>query len=370
MSANFFQKGGYEYITAEIQRAIESGSRTARITGHWEIDKAVRLPSNTTLILENCHLRMAKDCYSNMFLNEHYGTEIGKTLEGTDTNITIKGKGYAIIDGGGYNGLTERTANKNGLPSMWKNNPLIFCNVDGFSISDVKVINQRWWALTFVYSRNGYLGNIEFCSCDTAIDENGKEYHTLDYDRYEDVLVKNSDGIDLRIGCHDIKIENITGFVEDDTVALTALDKGREGKELAVEGMVSDIYNVEIRNIRSASFCSMVRLLNQGGTKLHDILIDGVYDQSETCPHLVRGYNAVKIGDTHAYGSRHSTEDETYNITIRNVYGAGVNAVKIAGEMKNVSIYGIECKPGTNMIHDQRGIPVTALFEHQKNHKK
>ena len=54
MSANVFQKGGYDYITAEIQRAIESGSRTAIITGHWEIDKAVRLPSNITLILENC----------------------------------------------------------------------------------------------------------------------------------------------------------------------------------------------------------------------------------------------------------------------------------------------------------------------------
>ena len=371
MIVSGFKKGGAEYIEREIAKAIEDGCRTAKITGYWEIDRAVRLPSNITLILDSCHLRMADGVYSNMFVNEHYETEIGRTLAGTDKNINIKGRGMAIIDGGSFNGLTERTANKNGLPSMWKNNPLIFCNVDGFSISDVKVINQRWWALTFVYSRNGYLGNIEFCSCDTAIDENGKEYHTLDYNRYEDVLVKNSDGIDLRVGCHDIKIENITGFVEDDTIALTALDKGREGKELSVEGMVSDIYNVEIRNIRSASFCSMVRLLNQGGTKLHDILIDGVYDQSESCPHLVRGYNAVKIGDTHAYGSRHATEDETYNITIRNVYGAGVNAIKIAGEMKNVSIYGIECKPGTNMLHDQRGIPLTDTFEHQKNeHKK
>ena len=46
------------------------------------------------------------------------------------------------------------------------------------------------------------------------IDENGREYHCLDYDKYEEVLVKNSDGVDLRIGCHDIKIENITGFID------------------------------------------------------------------------------------------------------------------------------------------------------------
>lgn len=359
MSANIFQKGGYDYITAQIQRAIKSGSRTARITGHWEIDRAVRLPSNITLILENCYLKMAKDCYSNMFLNEHCGTELGKTLEGTDTNITIKGKGYAIIDGGGYNGLTERTAGKNGLPSMFVQNPILFQNVDGFSISNLTVRDQRWWAITFIYSRNGYVGNIDFCSCDTAFDSEGKEYHQLDYDKYEDVLVKNSDGIDLRIGCHNILIENITGFIEDDTVALTALNTASgsyEYKNYAVEGMDWDIHHVEIRNIKTASFCSMVRLLNQGGPSLHDITIDGVWDQSDVCPHLVTGFNAVKVGDLHMYGSRHATEDETYNITIKNVYAAGRVGVKLIGGMKNVVLYNIECKEGTQMILDQRDV--------------
>ena len=358
MSANVFQKGGYEYITAEIKRAIESGSRTAIITGHWEIDKAVRLPSNITLILENCYLKMAKDCYSNMFLNEHYGTEVGRTLEGTDTNITIKGRGYAIIDGGGYNGLTERTANKNGLPSMWNQNPLIFHNVDGFCVRDLKVINQRWWALTFTYARNGYIGNIEFCSEHTAFDSEGKEYHQLDYDKYEDVLVKNSDGVDLRIGCYNILIENLTGFIEDDTVAINASHgvKGGEVDRFGVEGMNWDTHHITVKNIRTASFCSMVRLLNQGGPKLHDIEIDGVYDQSDVCPHLVTGFNAVKVGDLHMYGATHSTPDQTYNITIKNVYAAGRFAVKLIGGMTNVVLYNIECKEGTQMLQDLRDV--------------
>ena len=113
----------------------------------------------------------------------------------------------------------------------------------------------------------------------------------------------------------------------------------------------------------------MVRLLNQGGTKLHDILIDGVYDRSETCPHCIRTFNAVRIGDNHMYGSRHATEDETYNITVRNVYSAGVNGVKLAGAMKNVSIYGIECKEGTNMICDERGMELSKEFDFQKRKK-
>ncbi|MBO5879470.1 MAG: hypothetical protein J6Q68_02835, partial [Clostridia bacterium] len=314
MNEKQFFKNGNEYIVGEIAKAIADGSRTAVITGFWEIESEIRLPSNFTLILENCHLKMADGVYSNMFVNENYCTESGRTLSGTDKNINIKGRGMAILDGGSFNGLTERTAMKNGLPSIWKNATLIFSNVDGFSVSDIKVINQRWWALTFVFSRNGYIGNVEFCSNDTAIDETGKEYHGLKYDKYEEVLLKNSDGIDLRIGCHDILIENITGFIEDDTVALTAIPGGYEEKALGVSGLPSDIYNVEVRNIRTASYCSNVRLLNQGGAKLHDILVDGVYDQSESSPHLDHGATAVKIGDMHMYGSRHATEDETYNI--------------------------------------------------------
>ena len=357
-----FRRGGAEYIEREIEKAIADGCRTAHITGSWEMEREVRLPSNITLILEDCHLRMADGVYSNMFVNEHYATDLGRTLAGTDKNINIKGRGKAILDGGSFNGLTEKTQNKNGLPSMWKNNTLIFANVDGFSISDIQVINQRWWALTFVFSRNGYIGNIDFCSNDTAIDENGNEYHGLIYDKYNEVLLKNSDGIDLRIGCHDILIENITGFIEDDTVALTALHGKYEMGTLSVLGMSSDIYNVQIKNVRTASYCSNVRLLNQGGTKLHDILVDGVYDQSETSPHLDHGATAVKIGDVHMYGSRHATADETYNITVRNIYGAGIAAVSLAGGIKNLSIYGIECKPGTKMIRNQ-GVEVVEALE-------
>ena len=73
-------------------------------------------------------------------------------------------------------------------------------------------------------SANGYIGDLDFCANDTGIDGNGCEYHGLKRDKYAEVLVKNADGVDLRQGCHDIVIENLTGFTEDDSVALTALN--------------------------------------------------------------------------------------------------------------------------------------------------
>ena len=76
----------------------------------------------------------------------------------------------------------------------------------------------------------------------------------------------------------------------------------------------------------------------------------------KSSPHLDYGCNAVKIGDLHPYGGkRHSTDDETYNITIRNVYAEGINAIKLTGGMKNVLFQGIECAKGTKMFQDDRG---------------
>lgn len=344
---------GTNYIKEIIAHAVENGSRTARVTGEWEIDEAIRLPSNFTLILEDCHLRLADGSYTNIFVNEHNETEIGRTTAGTDRNISIIGRGRAILDGGEYNGLGEKVPIEERKAPIYKNNLLLFTNVDGFKIEGIHCRNQRWWALNFIYCANGYLGNIDFCANDTAIDDEGKVYHGLCRSKYHHVLVKNADGIDLRQGCHDIVIENITGFTEDDTIALTALDGSTE-RAFKVGELPSDICDIKIKNVRSAAYCSNVRLLNQGEIKLHDIEVDGVYDDSEASEHMDRGRYAVRVGDVHKYGARHSTADETYNITVKNVYSRGKAAIALAGEIGKLVIYGIEAADGTVMIEDNR----------------
>ena len=124
-----FVSGGADYVSALISEGIKNGSRTATVTGKYEIDKPIRIPSNFTLILDNCHLRQADGSFTNIFVNEHHDTEIGKTVAGCDKNIKIIGRGEAILDGGEYNGLSEKTQNQNGLPPVWKNNLILFTNV-------------------------------------------------------------------------------------------------------------------------------------------------------------------------------------------------------------------------------------------------
>lgn len=350
-----FNKNGTEYIRGLIEDGIKNKTNSATIRGKWEIAEAILLPSDFTLVLEDCHLRMGDDTFDNIFRNEHCGDVHTTTAGKGNKNIKIIGKGKAVLDGGNYNGLNERNALKDGRPNMYVNNLLLFVNVDGFEIRNIQCRNQRWWALDFIYCSDGIIKDVDFLANDTCFDEDGCEYHGFIKERAEEVLVRNADGIDLRLGCHNIKIENITGFTGDDTIALTGLLRGSEFA-FKTEGKPIDICNVEIKNVKSAAFCSMVRLLSQGGVPLHDILVDGVYDVSDESKCLDRGGCGVKIGDaTRLYGSRHATEDETFNITIKNVRSRGkFGAIVLGGKMRDVTFENVEAFDGAETINDMR----------------
>lgn len=317
-----------EYINSLIQEAVISGRQSITLTGIYEIDSTIILPSEFTLFLEDAHLTMAENTFCNMFRNKNAGTGM------TDRNISIVGRGTAVIDGGVYNGLSEKNAGKDGRPHISVNNLLLFAGVDGFRVENIHACNQRWWALNFIHCSHGYIGHIDFLSDYTRIVD-GVQIPGLLQNAYGEVYVKNSDGIDLRSGCHDITIENITGFTEDDSVALTGLYGSLE-EMYDVPGQSDDIYNVIIRNVNTAAYCGNIRLLNQGGIRLYNILIDGMTDASANCPYMDRGGHGVRVGDNHMYGSRHSTPDETFNITIRNVYSRATYAVSLAGSITNL----------------------------------
>ena len=324
MNKTIFRPEGGAYINALICKAVEEESYTCTVSGAWEIEQTVKIPSGFTLILDNCHLRMKDGTMCNMFVNEHLGCTSPLMK---DYDICIEGRGRVILDGGEPNGLNERTmrANPNAFPGVSHvavNSLILFAHVDGIRIHGIHLRNQRYWAMTFAYCCHSVLKDLDFRSNDTMINENGDRVHGLIQGKYEEVLVKNSDGIDLRCGCHDFIIENITGFTEDDSVALTGLWGYVESTYYA-EGVCKDICNVIIRNVNTASYCANVRLLNADGIKLHDILVDGVFDASRDSRFMDDGLVHVRIGDTHNYGTTSAQPGDIYNITVRNVHSTG-----------------------------------------------
>ncbi len=337
-----------EYIQNEINRAVSAGESSCTVRGDFTVDRTIVLPSDFTLYLEDCTLTMADGVFCRMFENA------GVSSHSTDRNISLIGLGHTTLDGGNYNGLCEHNSEKDGMPHISDNNILLFAGVRGFAAENLRIINQRWWAMNFLYCSEGRIRDICFLSDCRRFDGDGNLVCGLLRGNYSDVYIKNSDGIDLRCGCHDILIENITGFTEDDSVAVTGL-AGRLEAMYRIEGEKDDIRNITIRDIRTAAYCANIRLLCQSGIKMYNILIDGMTDTSADSPCLDRGENGVRIGDNHLYGSRQPEEDEFFNITVRNVYSRAVNALNLAGKVGNLTFDNINGFDGcANLVSDTR----------------
>lgn len=328
-----FIKNGAEFI----QQQIDNAEYSVVISGNYEIEKTVVIPSNFHLVLENCRLRMADNTFCNMFTNKNSHTE------GVwDENIVIEGRGNVVLDGGNYNGLSEKNQNTDGRPPIYVNNLIFFAKVRGFRVTNLRLCNQRWWATNFIYCTDGYIVNLDFCANSSYIDENGEiKNGNLSFDIYDSICVKNADGIDIRCGCRDIIIENITGFLEDDAIAVTALP-GKLEKLFGDEREFSDICNIIIRNVMACSLCSQVRLLAQGGKSIYNVLVDGVVDTSQNRPELRQGVNGVKIGDLRLYGGVAPERENIHNITVKNVMSRAENAVTLIGPIgENVKISNV-----------------------------
>ena len=308
----------YEHDSRTIQQAINKSCelkenkvvipRINPRTGEplWEIKETIFLPSDFTLVLDNCHLRMTDGVFCNMFCNANAYTD-----DCTEQcNISIIGVGNTLLDGGIPNGLTEKTSNKDGFPHILNNTMIFFRNVSGFEVKNLHMKEQRWWGMTFTFCSGGTISDIDFNATN---------------------ITPNQDGIDLRAGCHDIVIQNISGRTGDDTIALTALGAYRGGlsEMLKIEGKSEDVYNVIIRNVHSqvTGGHHIVRLLNHDGVRLYNILIDGIVD----CSDGLRAKAALKIGDARYSHIRKAVLGETRNITARNIISRAKSAVKLGG---------------------------------------
>ena len=346
------KKGGSEFIQKMIDAAVENGTRKAVVYGDWEIEKAVRIPSDFELILDGCHLVMADNVYDNMFINENNFTDLCYTAEGVNKNIKVTGINHPILDGGNYNGLSEATHNKNGLPHIYKNITFYFHNVEGFEVSGLHFHNFRYWALNFEFCRFGKIHDIHF-KANLECEFEGVKFNYFRLDRYNSMIVRQADGLDIRQGCHDILVENIHGVSGDDSVALTNLPV----ESRAVKGLSTDMYNITVKHVRTATLDANVRILGQGGGVIHDVLVEDVYDMSAQLHGISFGMYGVKLNEIRAYKIGHATPEQMYNITIRNIHSRACYCVFYGGyTLNNLVIEDLHPFDGAGLIQDYREI--------------
>lgn len=323
----FFGSTDSETIQNAIDHAEKTGENQIIIprrnerTGSniWIIEKTIRIPSGMTVIIDNAHLCLADGVFENIFRNKNCETEIARTLAGEDHDIHIIGIGSATLDGGSGNGLCEQLhRDEPGKhPPMTVNLLIYFHNVRNFEVKGLNVINSRWWAFAFTFCRFG-----KICDCDFKL------YGT----------VENQDGIDLRVGCEYITIENITGSTGDDTIALTALPESGWVKETSVEGKSVDIHDITIRNIMSSTHgCAIIRLLNSDGAKEYNITMTDIKDTGLTLSGV-----GIFIGDTYPFAKISPRKmGEMQNIVIRNFSTCAQKAFLIAEPVQDLVIENV-----------------------------
>ncbi len=320
---------------AMLQAAVDQARQTGQIvlvpafnqrTGQpiWRISRAIELYSGSSIILAGAHLRLEDGVYCNIFKNSHNSQPEGLLQAGRQSDIRIMGQGNAVLDGGEHNGLTEKTQGQNGLPSIIANTSIHFHNVERLTIANLRIINQRYWGMTFHYCSEGRISNIEFMAHNNA---------------------PNQDGIDLRSGCSRFIIENITGCTGDDTIALTALDGKTEG-QLRVEDADPSIHSVIIRNVSTyvTGNHAIIRLLNHGGRKIYNVIIENILDRSDGVKY--RPGAAVRIGELHYYSeSGMARPGDTWGITVRNVktcarFGVFIACTLQDSLLENIQLFG------------------------------
>jgi len=305
------------------------------------IGESIALPSDIEILIDDAHLVLAEGEYLNMFT---IGDPEKNTASDETRNVTLRGQGRAILDGGVYNGLSEKNCCQEGRPHIHKNTTLLFFNASGLTVENLSLINQRWWAITNIFVHHAVYRNIHFEADFSRVDEDGIHHPDQLPTHYREVYIKNADGIDLRVGCHDFLIENISGFTEDDSIALTALGGWERQYGYFIEGGDADIHDVVIKNVATESFCANVRLLNDNGFKLYNVTIDGV--RSIQSPRTFENKNCVRIGDM-VYAESHSALGDTHHITVRNVISTSTFAVSfckglVDSVIENVTVLGGE----------------------------
>ena len=312
----------------------------------WELDKAVKVPSNMTIIFLHAYLRHADFSYENLFTNSRAYEHEGRCVAHEEHDLTFSGIGDVVLDGGTPNGLLEKTCNLYGLPDKRYNATVLFNNVRNLVIENIQFRQSRWYGTYFIH-------------CDTCRISN------LDFDEWEDCC--NRDGVDIRSGCHNFLVENITGTTGDDTVALNNLgNDGNDGRY--VEGKDPDTLHMVIRNIKSdAGRWFTVRLLCQDRHLEQDFTLDTIMDVSSA--ENQKSIDAAVMVGSHEYHYKIPAElGDLAHLTIRDVYSRGRQAVSFGGcsddvQVSNIHVYSDGCSAVSVRLEARvRDIRVSGVF--------
>lgn len=362
ITPNQFKKGS---DSDRIEAAVRQAKKTSGVvvipaynangSKIWKLDRAILLPSDITVMLENCTIQLSDSCRDNMFRSDNVG--IGITTPVWNKNIHIIGIGEVFLkgaanprssgDAGRKLTLDPDQERKKGNWSVsygtdaanpaqkqtgdWRNIMILIAQVENFSLKNVKIRNSHAWAVSFERTRNAELSDINIFNPEEIMIGNRK------------VKVFNKDGIDLRQGCKNFRMNNLSGFTGDDFIALSSLDV--KGATHPTNGSIhstmvtasrwhgpeDDTEQIFITNINCESICRGIAIRASDSSSIHHVYIEGLISR-EVVGHGGR-HNAVLIGGK-GYGAL-SEPGKINNIYVMNVISTGYSPFMIEAPVAN-----------------------------------
>jgi len=326
ITPNQFKGSDIQRIQSAINAAkgttnkIVIPSRNSNGTNLWLIDSTILLPSNMTVILENCTIKLSDKCRDNMFRSNNVG--IGITDPKWNRNISIIGIGDVVLkgadyprstgDAGGYSFGSD--VGKDGMKQTgdWRNIMILMACVDSFKLKNVTIENAHAWAISFEKTINADISDIRINSPERQI-INGKEES-----------IPNRDGIDILNGCKNFRIDNISGRTGDDFIALSSNITSNETEEggglnstmvttTKWRGPEDDTEQIFITNIICQSKYRGIAIRAYDSASINNVYING----------LIYGgnLNAILVGGK-GYG-KPSLPGRINNIRAMNIMGKG-----------------------------------------------
>lgn len=279
----------------------------------WIINQTIKVPSDMTLYINNCVLRMADYAMCRMIQNQHCPSE---NAAYEDRNIHIIGVGNAVLQGGLHNGIRTELVEGSTL-TTWNNMTVVLQNVNNFSVENLRIEESRFYSVAMYYCSNGKVDGIDLF--------NSRKAYVDGMETWE------QDGIDIRPGTHHVWVNDITGRSGDDSVALVAI---RAGNFKVVDKPI-DIHDITITNIatKMTRLRMNVRITSCNGIPIYNVLIDGMYDTqadfggkyskntiqvgNSAKGYIVEGGRAMQAGEIHDIYMRNVTGSTQYPIGVR-----------------------------------------------------
>lgn len=304
ITPNQFEGSASDRIEAAIAAArgttnrVVIPARNSDGSDRWLIDRAILLPSDMTVILDGCTIQLADSCRDNIFRTANIGDDKlnvpwfkdiaivgigGATLRGAD-NPRSTGEGKTLSLESAFDSPLGRgkvsygtDAGREGEPQKgdWRNHGVVIAYVDGFELSGVTIENAHCWAVTHERVRNAKLSHIRI--------KNPPEITVDGKTRY----IANRDGINLRQGCKNFRIHDVSGESGDDFIALTLLgvhtpgvDDIRLSASMATTTQYTspddDIENVVISDVTCKTKNHGIALRTIDAASIRDVFIDGL----------------------------------------------------------------------------------------------